>query len=74
MRPPDVEIFPLAACFCGALWTCWCRGCNIVFCAAHVCAHPCRGRDLGVGGSAAQAPERGRKPKYTTPKNGRKGK
>lgn len=65
MRPPDVEIFPVATCFCKLLWTRWCRGCCLVFCDAHIQAHPCRGRTLGVGGSAPQGPERGRRPKRT---------
>jgi len=33
---------------CGTLWAKWCRGCNLVFCGAHIAfeAHSCPRRDV----------------------------
>ncbi len=63
---PDVQIFSPATCAvalgpiklmgepasvrCAAPWTEWCRGCNLVYCEAHIMSHPCASRgSLGVG-------------------------
>lgn len=47
----DPQIYPKATCCvgarCGRPWEVWCRGCNLVYCAAHFdrSLHECPSRD-----------------------------
>ena len=52
-RKDPPEIFRRARCGfgCGKEWEHWCRGCNLVYCAAHVGmkTHKCKRMDLELG-------------------------
>lgn len=59
-------VFPAAKCAaqCGAPWSKWCRGCNLVWCQAHAepTAHNCPRLDLRRGVAAPEAPVVNEKP------------